>query len=93
MPFVTQEHRVKPDKTIPGDLCHLYYKAIMDKWRLERRWTTVHMEFESIIAKFTRIPRMASNFDIAAHFLAFLVFFIKHVMKYEDEKEAENGTI
>lgn len=93
MPFVTQEHREKPDHQIPGDLCYSYYREMMGKWNAERRWTTAHKIFEVIVGKVTRIPRMASIFDISAHFLAFLVFFIKHVMKYEDEKEAENGSI
>jgi hypothetical protein len=93
MPFVTQPHREKPDLTIPGDACFVYYKGMMDKWRAERRWTTAHNIFEEIVQKVVRVPRLASILDISAHFLAFLVFFIKHVMKYEDEKETENGTI
>lgn len=93
MPFIPEADRPHPDKKIPGHQCYIYYKDMMDRWRASRRWTTAHNIFEEIVAKVTRIPRMASNFDIAAHFLAFLVFFIKHVMKYEDEKEQENGTI
>ena len=88
MPFVPQENRKsmkegKPPETV-GDMCYLEYVPIMEAWHKERRWTTAHNELKRV-------------FDLddhtAAKFLAYMVFFCKHVMPYEDEKEKDNGPI
>jgi len=86
MPFVKPECR--DPNHIPcsvGDLCYLEYKKLIDAWNKERRWTTAHNELKTMF-------RIEDDVD-AAKFLAYMVFFCKHVMKYEDEKEAENGEI
>ena len=85
MPFVNQDHRSKPDFTIPGDICYVEYKKLIDSWRKEPRWTTAH----NLTKKW---------FDLAtdeetAHFLAWMVWFNKEVMVYENQKENENGQI
>lgn len=86
MPFVKQECRAKGHTACAvGDLCYVEYKKLIDRWNEDPRWTTAHN-----IAK--------DHFDLAtdeetAHFLAWMVFFCKKVMPYEDLKEKENGTI
>lgn len=88
MPFVEKSHRDKPDLSIPGDLCYLEYRKIMDEWNKSPRWTTVDKIFKSFIPMswlFSDRKR--------AELLALAVFFCKVVMKYEDEKEALNGEI
>lgn len=85
MPFVPQEHRDSGHTPCtPGDLCYWEYLKLVNAWKANRRWTTAHEEFKRV-------------FDVdnqqAAKTLAYLVFFVKHVMPYEDEKEKENGTI
>lgn len=85
MPFVKPECRVEGHTPCAvGDYCYLEYKKLIDAWRKERRWTTVHNLFKQM-------------FDIddehTAKTLAMFVFIIKEVMPYELEKEAENGQI
>ncbi len=84
MPFVTNEHREKPDPSIPGDLCFTYYKPLVDGWNKERRWTTWHNMCRDLF-------QMTD--DQTAKFSAAIEFYIRHVHKYEDEKEQENGKI
>ena len=85
MPFVKSECR--DPNHIPcscGDLCFIEYKKLVDAFKAERRWTTIHNEFKRLFD---------CNDDQAARALAFFVFMYKHGYKYEDEKEAENGSI
>ena len=90
MPFVTPEHRDKPDLTVVGDRCYLHYKRMVDKWKEVPRWTTAHNIYKALM-----IARRDTNIvdDLAARELAWQVFFQKYVMVYEDEKEIENGSI
>lgn len=89
MPFVTQEHRDKPNPTIPGDRCYVHYKWMIDKWRANRRWTTANNIYKEMIQS-----RPCKSLDESvAEELAWQVFFVKEVMPYENEKEAQNGTI
>ena len=90
MPFVTQEHRLNPDLSVPGDLCYLTYKALVDAWKKEPRWTTAHKLYQRL--EHDKCPDPSCN-PCVANSLAWQVFFIKYVMPYEDKKEAENGTI
>lgn len=90
MPFVTPDHRINPDHSIPGDLCYIHYKRMVEAWKAERRWTTAHKIYRKLLEHKRDTPL---GDDIAAHDLAWQVFFIKHVMVYEAEKEVENGTI
>jgi len=83
MPFVDEEHRRAQDFEIPGDRCYWEYKLIMDKWRNSPRWTTVDAIAE----------RLWPDDWKRAFALAFLVFFVLHVMKYERIKRIENGDI
>jgi len=88
MPFVPQPNRKdmangQPPKTV-GDQCYLAYLPMIQAWKKERRWTTAHNLFKQ-------------TFDVddeqAARTLAYLVFFVKEVMPYEEEKIQENGDI
>lgn len=83
MPFVSKEHRVKPDLKVPGDRCYIEYKKMIDMWTASPRWTCVDQILENFIVDESE----------RAFFLAFLVFFTKKVVQYEDQKEKENGTI
>ena len=53
MPFVTQDHRNKPDWSIPGDRCYVHYKAMVTAWKKEPRWTTADKIHENVL-RFTR---------------------------------------
>lgn len=83
MPFVTQEHREKPDMEIAGDRCFLEYKYIMDEWRKSPRWTTVD----------ELATRLFADKHERAFVLAFLVFFAQEVGPYEWAKRQENGAV
>jgi hypothetical protein len=83
MPFITLYQRANPDMTIPGDRCFSYYLPMMEKWRAERRWTTADSILKSMIPDDMK----------RAEVLAFLVFFIREIMIYEEEKAKENGEI
>jgi hypothetical protein len=93
MPFITQEDRERIDKNPwtagkPGELCYVFYKEMVEKWRSNPRWTTAHEIYREMCEDH------ANSFDEgAAKELAWQVFFIKYVMPYEDEKEKLNGTI
>lgn len=83
MPFVDQAHRDAPDMAIPGDRCYREYKYIMEQWTKSPRWGTVDQLAE----------RMFPDSYERAYFLAFLVFFYKHVRYYEETKCQLNGDI
>lgn len=89
MPFVTQDHRDKPDLSLPGDRCYTIYKQMVDEWKKEPRWTTADKIYRHLLA-YSYSSRVEWK---AAAELAWQVFFIKYVMPYEDLKEKENGTI
>lgn len=102
MPFTTQPNRDKmlhwlktgelPAEIAPGDWCFVYYRDIMRKWHESRRWTTAH-NIRIEVVKQLPILAMENEDKATALDLAWQVFFAKHVMTYEDEKEAENGPI
>lgn len=83
MPFVDQAHRDSPDMMIPGDRCYREYKYIMEQWDQSPRWGTVDRLAE----------RLFPDSYERAHFLAFLVFFSREVMPYEEQKVRENGEV
>ena len=90
MPFVTPGHRKVPDETIPGDLCYQYYKWMIDKWRVERRWTTAHNIYKEVL----HIRTTGQSMDRAAALdLAWQVFFVMEVIPYEEEQMEKNGAI
>lgn len=88
MPFIDQQARLRlsTDKTpqYPGELCYLEYVKLMDAWKKEPRWTTIHNLFRDTFD---------TTDEQAARTLAFLVFFDYHGMAYEKQKIQENGDI
>lgn len=88
MPFIEKKRR-KPmlegqlKDITPGDLCYEKYQQIMDAWDKENRWRTVDKIAESIMP----------GSDSRAMFLAFLVFFHLHAMKYEAKMRKKNGDV
>lgn len=88
MPFIEKTRR-KPmlDGTLldvqPGDRCYEKYQQIMDAWDAKKRWQTIDKIAESILP----------GADSRAMFLAFLVFFSLHGMKYEQTMRKKNGDI
>lgn len=89
MPFIPKEgrERLKKPGEEPqnvGEMCYLEYVKIMDQWKQRPRWQTVHKLAQDALSL---------SDQQAAEILAFLVFFSKHAMKYEDQKSQENGDI
>lgn len=89
MPFVKQDLRaplitgdIKPQAV--GDLCFLEYSELMQKWRNNPRWTTIHNMLKD---------RFGLSDNQTAAFLAFLEFYFNHGHPYEIEKKEENGDI
>lgn len=83
MPFVDQEHRDKPDLSIPGDRCYLKAVPIWDEWRKSERWTTIDNLWKPFFP----------DDEKRAHFLALMVHFIFEAVPYEEKKKEENGEI
>jgi hypothetical protein len=100
MPFVTQDHRDKPDWSIPGDRCYYYYKDMVDRWKATPRWTTADgiYAYVRLFEKEHSYGKCKEDFEynegcIRAMYLAWQVFFNVHVMDYERKKQQENGDI
>lgn len=87
VPFVNPEHRNNPDRTIPGDLCYIWYRWMKDEWNKERRWFTAASIYTMVMHSDESLQEQR------AKELAWQVFFNIEVMKYELEKRAENGDI
>lgn len=97
MPFTAKQDREKVARILalsrtldemrkdlkPGDRCFNHYRGMKKAWKKARRWTTAD-ELAKVL-----FP----DDEMRAYFLGFLVFFAKEVMKYEDEKMAENGDV
>lgn len=86
MPFTPPEDRLKTDITGPekrGDYCFQHYRRMLRAWRAETRWTIA----DELAANLYPDP------EHRAEFLAYLVFFIKHVMPYEHLQCTKNGEI
>ena len=93
MPFISKERRHMIDKEgmqpeTPGDLCYTYYKPMIEKWRADKRWTTVHEIYQQIVN-----TRHLFAYTSAAQDLAWQVFFALEVIPYELQKRKENGDI
>lgn len=97
MPFTGKPDREKVDRILalskvlddmrgslkPGDRCFSHYRGMKQAWKKERRWTTADTLAKALFA----------DDEMRAYFLAYLVFFFKEVMPYEEEKKAENGDV
>lgn len=89
MPFIDKQSRfniatgVRLPET-PGELCYMEYVRILKEWRESPRWKTVDRLFREVVP--------GGDVDTAQR-LAFMVFFVKHVMPYEEQKAKENGDI
>jgi len=99
MPFIRQDRREQAAKgqlpdTQSGDRCYKFYKEMVDLFKKEPRWTTVHNIYKAHLHSLhkTHMADVQCDDCLAAR-LAWQVFFQKYVMPYELEKEAENGTI
>ena len=91
MPFVTQEHRDKPDLSIAGDRCFIYYDYLVSEWNKEPRWTTADRLHKKM--QFEDMARPLSQDMLTAMQLAWQVFFQLKIMPYELEKRDTNGDI
>lgn len=94
MPFITQERRNiidagdDPENIELGDICYMYYKPLVDRWRESPRWATAHWLYKNIVLS----PPLNLEHQ-AARDLAWQVFFQLYVMPYELKKREENGDI
>jgi hypothetical protein len=97
MPFITSEARRMADQIGPkevGDQCFLYYREMLRAWRASPRWTTAHEIYFDMRQRTNGDIGMARELnDIAAHELAWQVFFQLHVIPYELQKRTMNGEI
>ena len=86
MPFVEPSCR-DPQHAIccVGDICFCEYRHLVEEWNKNPRWTNAH--------EITKKHFDLSDDQHTAAFLAWMVWFNKKVMPYEDKKEKENGTI
>lgn len=89
MPFIDPQSRAEIEggrsPRTPGERCYEEYLCMVRRWTKAPRWTTV----DDIAQDHLRIADDTNR----AIFLAFMVFFAKHVMPYEEKKCAENGDI
>jgi hypothetical protein len=102
MPFIKPERRKMIDKDQyysiskteegiqVGDRCYFYYRRMVDRWRDNPRWTTAHNIFKDMLND--ELMEVNQD-DFIASRLAWQVFFIKYVMRYEEQKIIENGDI
>jgi len=90
MPFVTEEHRINPSPAIPGDRCYIVYKGIVDEWRANPRWTTADRLARELIEY---LSGGATTPYKASALLAYMIFFCREVIPYENAKAKENGEI
>ncbi len=83
MPFVTEEHREKPDSSIAGDRCYLEACPIWKAWQENPRWTTIDEQWKAY----------EPDDKKRALLLALLVHMGLYGLDYERRKRAENGDI
>ncbi len=98
MPFIKQERRnaiaeVGLKNPEPGDRCYIFYKAMVDEWKADPRWSTAHNIYKDMLQYFAELPGPPVTDDSAAYLLAWQVFFNIYVMDYEQKKRLENGDI
>jgi len=78
------------DKIKPGDLCYIHYKNMVDRWHADMRWTTAHEIYRHVILSGTQFGATEDAFALE---LAWQVFFVLHVIPYEQEMRKINGDI
>lgn len=88
-PFILPNDRIRlmDPKEAPhavGELCYKFYKPMVDVWKEKKSWTLFH---NMLAATF------GWNDLQTAKVAALMVFFIEHVMPYEQQKKLENGDI
>jgi len=96
MPFIKQWRRYAIEtqgfaglaEVEPGDRCYVFYKKLVDEWRKEPRWSTVHR-----LVKEHWYQVETDDDDQIALQLAWDVFWAIHVLPYEEQKRKENGDI
>lgn len=96
MPFVEKSHRDRPDLSVPGDRCYLYYKHMVETWTKSPRWTTADEIYGRLLVakQLCRNDLLSVSCEMCrAHDLAWQVFFSIYVMDYERKKRDENGDI
>ena len=111
MPFITTKRRDEIEAIGPiacvdeGDPCYIFYKYLVDKWKKEPRWKTVHQLYRDLINDrktnvfYNTIHRELLECEFGtldvdtALELAWAMFFRNFVLDYEDKKEKENGSI
>ena len=103
MPFITKDKRELCDKDFrfaedKGDMCYIIYKELLDEFKKEPRWKTIHNIYKTkLVDTFWLFKYRESKFTrddvLTALHLAWQVFFITHVMPYEEQKIEENGSI
>ena len=97
MPFIKQWRRDAIAKfglqvlasVDPGDRCYVQYKKLMEAWKKEPRWTTVH----NLLKEELEGPNNGPTDEAVAKILAWQVFFHRVVMPYEEQKAKKNGEV
>lgn len=67
----------------PGEKCFVFYRRFIREWRKDPRWSTADKLLAHII------PCSEKRAEV----LAYLVFFVLHVIPYELEKREEHGEV
>lgn len=103
MPFIPDLDRRRrlndglEEPETPGDMCYLAYQCMIDAWAESPRWTTADKINAKLIdmvdALATDYPKWSMNDINRAVSLAWQVFFVDEVMRYERAKKAENGAV
>jgi len=97
MPFIEKVRRLVIDECgitglvdpKPGDVCYVYYRDMVRRWKINPRWATAHEIYKEVLTT----TRDYINDGTVAHLLAWQVFFQLHILPYELEKRKENGDV
>jgi hypothetical protein len=111
MPFINPKSRDRIKKIgvagceEVGDPCYVFYRHLVEAWKLEPRWRTAHRLYRDLVIDRQNDPFYVmvlkellecefATLDVdAALELAWQVFFVRFVMPYELEKIDQNGDI
>ena len=99
MPFIKQERRATVERGTltdvePGDRCYKFYKEMVDAFKKEPRWTTIHKIYKGHLydLHLTHMANVMCDDCLAAR-LAWQCFFNFYVLPYEEKQRALNGDI